>query len=399
MAESEADLQSMLNVLAKWCSDWDIMINMKKSQIVHFRQHSTKQTEYMFTVNDSPMLVVNQYKYLGLVLDYKLDYRVTAKAVAKSATRALGLLIAKAKVLGGLAFKCFTKLYESMVVRIMRYGASIWGHKEYDCINAVHNRMCRFFLGVGKFTPSAAVQGDMGVRVPWQHQCEEIARQWYRIGNMENMRVNKKVFLWAGTFRKNWISKTKELLNTCNLGELINLDGVDKSGFLEAMKENSERIVINKWLAVIQRESSKCKKGKNKLRTYNQFKNTFTSECYVYTVMPKSHRSALAQFRCGTAPIRIETGRYEGLPEEERICKICNLKVESEMHVLLECNLYDDLRQELFRKFTTKYEDFMNFSSLQKLKMILGCNDETLVKDCAKTCHFILTRRRQHLYK
>ena len=65
----------------------------------------------------------------------------------------------------------------------------------------------------------------------------------------------------------------------------------------------------------------------------------FTSEQYVYSVMPKKHRSALAQFRCGTAPIRIETGRYEGIPEGERLCFHCDDSIENEMHVFLECPL------------------------------------------------------------
>ena len=36
---------------------------------------------------------VDRYKYLGLILNYMLDYQVTAEAVAKSASHALGLLI------------------------------------------------------------------------------------------------------------------------------------------------------------------------------------------------------------------------------------------------------------------------------------------------------------------
>ena len=52
---------------------------------------------------------VNRYKYLCLVLNYKLDLRVTAQSVAKSANRALGLLVSKAKAFGGLSYKCFTK--------------------------------------------------------------------------------------------------------------------------------------------------------------------------------------------------------------------------------------------------------------------------------------------------
>ena len=62
---------------------------------------------------------------------------------------------------GGVTYHVFTKLYDSLVSPIIEYGASIWGYKNVSCINAMHNRACRFFLGVGKYTPNAAVTGDM----------------------------------------------------------------------------------------------------------------------------------------------------------------------------------------------------------------------------------------------
>ena len=59
-----------------------------------------------------------------------------------------------------IPYDCFTKLYDALVLSIITYGSAIWGFKEYNCIN-VHNRACRYFLGVGKYTPNAAVHGDM----------------------------------------------------------------------------------------------------------------------------------------------------------------------------------------------------------------------------------------------
>ena len=73
-----------------------------------------------------------------------------AKVVAKSASRALGLLIAKSKCLGGVPFHVFSKLYDSMVWPVIAYGAAIWGDKSYACINAVQYRAMLFFLGTGK---------------------------------------------------------------------------------------------------------------------------------------------------------------------------------------------------------------------------------------------------------
>ena len=50
--------------------------------------------------------------------------------------------------------------------------------------------------------------------------------------------------------------------------------------------------------------------GGNKLRTYRTFKNEFITEPYLSIIVHKEYRSAYAKFRCGVAPLKIETGRY-----------------------------------------------------------------------------------------
>ena len=59
----------------------------------------------------------------------------------------------------------------------------------------------------------------------------------------------------------------------------------------------------------------------------------------------KKYRSAYAKFRCGVAPLKIETDRYgvNRVPAEERLCDACN-SVEDEFHVLMKCPLYRDAR-------------------------------------------------------
>ena len=52
---------------------------------------------------------------LGVVLSEHLDYDVIDKFVAQIASRALGLLIAKCKRIGGVPYDVFTKLYETGV--------------------------------------------------------------------------------------------------------------------------------------------------------------------------------------------------------------------------------------------------------------------------------------------
>jgi len=108
-------------------------INVGKSNIVHFRTKSMPRSNVVFTCGDQVIEYVNQYKYLGLVLNEFLDLDVTAKMVAQSASRALGLLIAKVKTIGGVPYDVYTKLYDSVVWPVIAYGAAIWGHKSLPC--------------------------------------------------------------------------------------------------------------------------------------------------------------------------------------------------------------------------------------------------------------------------
>ena len=68
-----------------------ISVNATKSNIVHFRNPSEPQSDTVFSVKDENILYTMQYQYLGIVLSEHLDYAITAKNVAQSANRALGL--------------------------------------------------------------------------------------------------------------------------------------------------------------------------------------------------------------------------------------------------------------------------------------------------------------------
>ena len=76
-------------------------------------------------------------------------------------------------------------------------------------------------------------------------------------------------------------------------------------------------------------------RGGNKFRKYQLFKTRCETELYCKIIMPFRHMSAFAKFKTGVAPLCIETGRYECIPEIERSCIFCEDSVEDEMHVLV----------------------------------------------------------------
>ena len=113
-------------------------------------------------------------------------------------------------------------------------------------------------------------------------------------------------------------------------------------------------------------------------------------------IMPLRHRSAFAKFRCGVAPLRIETGRYENIPVNLRKWSSCD-NVESELHVLLQCDLYKDLRQSLYEKAVEVDGTFIGLSKEEKLVFIFS--NPSMIRVCAKTCFNVIQRRMFYLCK
>ena len=100
IADNAADLQALINTLYEWCNINCMSVNPKKSNVVHFRPNSAQRCDFEFKSGADEIATVNRYSYLGITLTYFL----TAKIIAQSASRALGLLIAKYKNMSGMPF-------------------------------------------------------------------------------------------------------------------------------------------------------------------------------------------------------------------------------------------------------------------------------------------------------
>jgi len=405
LAENETDLQLMLDLLSRWNVSNKMAINSNKTKVVHFRNASVKRSSVQFKCGESIIDYTNTYRYLGLVLHEHLDYSVTAKYVAASATRALGLLITKFKVMGGMPYNVYTQLYETMVWPVISYGAPIWGTRDYSVINAVQNRACRFFLGVGRYTPNAAVNGEMGWLPASVKQWKCVMGHWFRLNNMDNLRINHRIFKWSYDVRnrcKNWCFSVDTFLSSNGIDDLQwfnHYTKTERKQFMNMFEEKQMIRFINAWTSNINKDTGTSRSGGgNKLRTYKLFKTIYETEHYttVHT-MTRARRSALAKFRCGVAPLRLETGRFEGLDVSERYCFNCESEIENEKHVLLFCPLYEHIRNDLFDRIRTSMSDFDLLSPSDQLCHILSNQDCILYS--AKACHDILLYRRTCLYE
>ncbi len=83
----------MLDSVYKWSKKYKIKFNVRKSNIVHFRNQRVPRSAYDFQLGETVLCTIEQYKYL--VLDEILDFNIKAKVLSDAANRALGSIINK----------------------------------------------------------------------------------------------------------------------------------------------------------------------------------------------------------------------------------------------------------------------------------------------------------------
>ena len=64
LAETETDLQLMLNLLSDWCCTNLMSINPSKTNIVHFRPRTIPKTNVIFKCGEFNITVNDKYIYL-----------------------------------------------------------------------------------------------------------------------------------------------------------------------------------------------------------------------------------------------------------------------------------------------------------------------------------------------
>ena len=97
--------------------------------------------------------------------------------------------------------------------------------------------------------------------------------------------------------------------------------------------------------------------------------------------MDSHERSLLAQLRFGILPLHVETGSFNVLPLEERICQMCDANViENECHFLFECELYNDLRYDWEKTVRIRCPDFLYMEVNDQLTYLF----ENLARPTAK---------------
>ena len=113
----------------------------------------------------------------------------------------------------------------------------------------------------------------------------------------------------------------------------------------------------------------KAGESHSKLECFLALNREYTVAEYLTTVTDLNFRKALTMYRLSEHSLAIE----KGCCREDRLCAHCpQNEVETELHFLTSCQMYDHIRDTYFPQITPIHKEFENKPDFDKLPYLLG---------------------------
>ena len=121
---SEQNYRSEIESFVKWCEENFLNLNVKKTKemIIDFRRK--RQEIEPIIINEEAVQIVENYKYLGCIIDNSLKGSDHVKKIAKKANQRMYFVRKLKKV--GVNKKILSNFYKSIVESMISYCMSCW---------------------------------------------------------------------------------------------------------------------------------------------------------------------------------------------------------------------------------------------------------------------------------
>ena len=121
-----------------------------------------------------------------------------------------------------------------------------------------------------------------------------------------------------------------------------------------------------------------------KLEFYNVFKDSYTPSIYLDVTRKNPNRKTLVKLRISNHKLNIETGRYDKISRCDRICLVCDLNIEDEIHFLFNCPKYSSIRDDVFITIENRIPDYKHIPISTLTIQLMNSTDYCLNKQLVR---------------
>ena len=142
-------LQSDLDQLSTWSSEWRLLFNESKCSLLSFTSSSSRNASNLFPyyINNREVVACAYHKDLGITMSNDLSWSKHTTQITCNAYRILGLLRRSFSAISSTATK--KRLYVSLVRSQLLYGSQIWKPaliKDIRSLEQIQRRATKFIL-------------------------------------------------------------------------------------------------------------------------------------------------------------------------------------------------------------------------------------------------------------
>ena len=155
--EDSSILQRDLDVISKWCKDWQLGLNIDKCVAMSMTRSPIRHSSQSpYRISGAVLEFVSQYKYLGVSFSSNLSFRTHIRDIVGSADRTLRLCN---RILRGSQTSVKEVAYLSLVRPLLEFCCETWNPHEKGLIlelERVQRRAARFVKGDYRFDSSVS---------------------------------------------------------------------------------------------------------------------------------------------------------------------------------------------------------------------------------------------------
>lgn len=390
LAESEEEMQQLLDVVAEYARRWRFEINHSKCGAVRFNRKGAEVPSSALLLGGVPIPWVRSYKYLGVELCGSPgrpfhSFRCRMLSAAQSAA---GQIAAMGMHSGKLPVPLGVQVYQALVRPLLEYAAEVVSVQPWPAAERVQSRVAKRILQCPWRASTVACRGELGwmtLEGRWQQLRVSF---WGRLQRMDNDRPARRVYDeslaefhrraaeiegvpsvraeggWsvqrphspAGTAANLWCAQLQRDLYTLGLADCWErpvelVAAVEQSVWKSRCHKAVEMREAAHWAAEVQARPP-LQRVYALLKTPSQ-SGALRREAYLeiphggWNDRIRVGRCAVTQLRTASSRLRIVTGAWSGLDEARRHCRMCGDGVEDEAHLLLRCGAFAADRVQL----------------------------------------------------
>ena len=400
LSRSKAGLQNCLNTLAQYCRSWMLNINPKKTKIMIF-QRQAKKIDYNFYIGNEMIDIVQSYTYLGTQISSTGNFTLSLEHLREKAVHAL-FSLRRHIDFSSLKPSLACKIFDTMISPILTYNSEVWGvfiksdFKNWDTspIEKGHLQFCKRYLQVNNKASNIACRAELG-RYPLILDINKrILKYISYLQSKEQSSLVIQSFLMSIDLHRNgktsFYTNLKKILDYYNISFNFNYENLDDMKIMHFVNHMQKKYITH-WRHAL------C--NSQKLEFYNVFKDSYTPSIYLDVTRKNPNRKTLVKLRISNHKLNIETGRYDKISRCDRICPVCGLNIEDEIHFLFHCPKYSSIRDDFFNKIDNRIPNYKHIPISTLIIQLMNANDYYLNKQLVQYVSSCLEMRDNLLSK